>query len=424
MNEVRADVSVIGLGKLGLPLSVAFADRGINVIGVDNVIEVVEAVNARVPHIYEPRLDTFLKLAGDRLIATADLHDAVQRTPISIVLVPTPSDDDGWFSLRYVLEMCAELGVAIRDKGRYHLIVISSTVMPGACVGKIKPTLERASGSTINKDWGLCYCPEFVALGNCIAGFKRPDFVLIGQSDQLAGDVLESLYARFVPPGTPIERMELINAELAKISLNCYVTTKITFANQLAEICERIPGANVDVVTNAIGTDRRIGRHYLKGATGYSGECFPRDVRAMLALARKLDIKLPLPEAVNQVNEWQIERLAYLVRMIVARAKGSDVGILGLAFKPGTDVVTESTGQALLSELRAFHLHTFDPVVRGTCETAQECIDRSGVIVVTIPCPEFGELQFREGQIVIDCWRMLTDDQLNGAWYVPVGVGA
>jgi UDPglucose 6-dehydrogenase len=320
---MNADVSVIGLGKLGLPLSVAFADRGISVIGVDNVPGVVEAVNARVPHIYEPKLQTFLNLAGDRLLATSDLHDAVQRTPISIVLVPTPSDDDGWFSLRYVLEVCAELGQAIRDKGRYHLVVISSTVMPGSCDGEIKAVLEKASRDKINKSWGLCYCPEFVALGDCIAGFKRPDFVLIGQSDKLAGDVLESLYIRFVPPGTPIERMALINAELAKISLNCYVTTKISFANQVAEICEKLPGADVDTVTNAIGNDRRIGKRYLKGATGYGGECFPRDVRAMLALARKLDIKLPLPNAVNQINEWQIERLAYLVRVTVQRLRSS-----------------------------------------------------------------------------------------------------
>jgi UDP-glucose 6-dehydrogenase len=802
---MNADISVIGLGKLGLPLSVAFADRGISVIGVDNVPGVVEAVNARVPHIYEPKLQTFLNLAGDRLMATGDLHDAVQRTPISIVLVPTPSDDDGWFSLKYVLEVCAELGQAIRDKGRYHLVVISSTVMPGSCGGEIKAALEKASRDKINKSWGLCYCPEFVALGDCIAGFKRPDFVLIGQSDGLAGDVLESFYIRFVPPGTPIERMALINAELAKISLNCYVTTKISFANQVAEICEKLPGADVDTVTNAIGNDRRIGKRYLKGATAYGGECllpgtkvqtskglvdiqditvgdlviahdgrfhavtdvmsrsyngdiveimpegfpkmpvvttpehpiwsarrilgsgkryktvsttgerrmtqalgyegvdfmpasdlsagdllalptlrlenmgeptinlyspkkhrgyrlqanpdimrligwyvsegctwgkeiifglhqretcyaqdiqnilrihfqrkskvirksangmyvrtscaalarwlratfghnaaekrvptdflrlpqehfvqllrgiwygdgsrstgvytygtvsrdlfnflklamlrlgiafstkvypertdkksvhhrmayhlrvcnpqyirkmnvilpdlfidakgkgkktiwldegrmfyhirsikrrqhkgivfnlevdgansymlesamvhncFPRDVRAMLALARKLDIGLPLPNAVNQINEWQIERLAHLVRVTVQRAKRSEVGILGLAFKPGTDVTTESTGTALVRELQAFNLHTFDPVVEGTCESAQQCVDESDVIVVTIPSDDFKALQFKRGQVVIDCWRILSKEQLDGAWYVPVGVGA
>jgi UDPglucose 6-dehydrogenase len=421
---MSADVSVIGLGKLGLPLSVAFADRGISVIGVDNVPGVVEAVNARVPHIYEPKLQTFLNLAGDRLLATSDLHDAVQRTPISIVLVPTPSDDDGWFSLKYVLEVCAELGQAIRDKGRYHLVVISSTVMPGSCDGEIKAVLEKASRDKINKSWGLCYCPEFVALGDCIAGFKRPDFVLIGQSDKLAGDVLESLYIRFVPPGTPIERMALINAELAKISLNCYVTTKISFANQVAEICEKLPGADVDTVTNAIGNDKRIGKRYLRGATGFGGVCFPRDVRAMLALARKLDIKLPLPNAVNQINEWQIERLAYLVRVTVQRAKRSEIGILGLAFKPGTDVTTESTGMALARELQTFNLHTFDPVVEGNCESAQQCVDKSDVIIVTIPSDDFKALQFKRGQVVIDCWRILSKEQLDGAWYVPVGVGS
>lgn len=418
-----ADVSVIGLGKLGLPLSVAFADRDVRVIGVDILQEVVDAVNDRRPHIYEPKLDAYLKRAEDKLVATSNLYWAVAHTPISIVLVPTPSDGDGWFSLEYVLNVCVKLGRAIQGKD-YHLVTISSTVMPGSCQGEITHALERASGKKCGEGFGVAYCPEFVALGNCIAGFKRPDFVLIGESDGKAGATLENLYSRFVSPDVPKVRMSLVNAELAKISLNCYVTTKISFANQLAEICEKIPGADVDAVTRAIGIDSRIGHKYLRGATSYGGECFPRDVRAMLALARKLGIKLPLPEAVNTINEWQIERLAYLVRMIVARAKGSDVGILGLAFKPGTDVTTESTGMALVSELRAFNLHTFDPVVKGTCETAQECVNQSGVVVVTIPCDEFKGLQFREGQIVIDCWRILDDRQLNGAWYVPVGVGA
>ena len=424
-------IAVVGLGKLGAPLAAVLASKGNQVLGIDVNPEAVKLLNDGRAPVEEPGLQELVSASRDRLSATTDLG-AAAGADVSIILVPTPSDDRGAFSNEYVLASIDEIGRGLGASDDYHVLVVASTVMPGSCDGEILPAIEKASGRRIGETLGLCYSPEFIALGTVIRDMLEPDMVLIGESDARAGDVLERMYAGVCENDPPFRRMSLVNAELTKIAVNTYVTMKISYANALADMCERLPRADVDVVTDALGLDSRIGSKYLRGALAYGGPCFPRDNKAFGVLARDLGAEPLLVEATDAVNVAQTDRLA---RVVESRLEpGSSVGILGLAYKPDTAVVEESPGVALAAQLAnaGYDVLIYDPVateaglsalggaVRG-CTSAAELLEQSDVAVITTPWPEFAELPFevveREGRqaVVIDCWRLLPESRPNGA---------
>ncbi len=325
-------VSVVGLGKLGLPMAAAMAARGLIVIGVDADARKVGAVNELRAPIFEPGLPELLQASAGRLRATQDIADAVRASEITFIVVATPSEPSGEFSLRYALPVCDAIGQALRTKPKFHLVVLTSTVLPGTTGGPICTALEKASGKQVGRDFGLCYGPEFIALGSVIRDFLNPDFLLIGESDPSSGAMLESLYHQVCENRPALARMNFVNAEIAKLAVNTYITTKISFANMLARICEQLPKSNVDVVTKAIGLDSRIGGKYLKGAISYGGPCFPRDNLALTFLAHKLGAPADIAEATQDFNCSQIRWLADLVQQNAA--PGETIGILGLTYKP------------------------------------------------------------------------------------------
>ena len=194
------------------------------------------------------------------------------------------------------------MGKALAKKKDYHNIVLTSTVLPGSTRQVLLPILEKESGKKAGRDFGLCYSPEFIALGSIISDFLNPDFTLLGELDEKCGEQVEEIYKQVMINGAPCARMSLENAELTKISVNTFVTTKITFANMLAEICEKLPGGDVDVVTNALGLDERIGRKYLTGALGYGGPCFPRDNVALTYIAKELGVEAGIAETTDRLN--------------------------------------------------------------------------------------------------------------------------
>src|SRR5581483_1221292 len=342
MKQSITHGSVGGLGKLGAPLAACLAHKGFTVVGVDLDESKVAALAAGRAPVYEPGLAALIAKNRERLSATRDIQDAVQNSQATFVVVPTPSGADGAFSLRYVLPAMQAIGQALKHKADYHLISLTSTVMPGATGTQVLPMLEAESGKRVNADFGLCYSPEFIALGSVIRDMLNPDFILIGQSDERAGNLLTGIYQRLCDNQPPIAPMTFVNAELTKIAVNTFVTTKISYANMLAQVCENLPGADADVVTSALGLDTRIGKKYLKGAIGYGGPCFPRDNVAFATLAQRVGTRALLAEATDQTNRQQIERLANVVRANLP-ANGR-AGILGLSYKPNTDVVEESQG--------------------------------------------------------------------------------
>src|SRR3990170_4217050 len=262
-------VSVVGIGKLGAPVAACFASCRHSVIAVDVNPEIIFLLNSGQAPVYEPGLEELIRQNQDRILGTDDFHKAVLETQVTFILVPTPTDAQGGFSLQYVRAAGESIGDALRNKKDYHLIVLTSTVMPGATGSSVLPLLEERSGKRCGVDFGLCYSPEFVALGSVIRDFFHHDLLLIGESDPRSGRLLAELYKQVCKNDPPIARMNFVNAELTKLAVNTFVTTKISYANMLARICEGLPDADVDVITAALGLDSRIGRKYLKGAIGY-----------------------------------------------------------------------------------------------------------------------------------------------------------
>ena len=435
-------ISVIGLGKLGAPLAAVLAHKGHTVIGIDQDPRPVSLLNQGQAPVFEPDLEKLIRSAGGRLSATTDYEKAVLGTEITFIVVPTPSDSNGRFSTEFVLESAESVGSVLAGKEGFHLVVLTSTVMPGDTTGKVLPALERSSGKKCGTDFGLCYNPEFIALGTVIRDMLRPDFILIGESDSRSGGMLEMHYRGLCGEKVPIARMSFVNAELTKLAVNTFVTTKISYANMLSQMCERLPGANVDTVTQALGWDSRIGGKYLKGGLGYGGPCFPRDNVAFIRLASELGIQASLPAATDEINRSQVPRLAELV--LKQANCGWTIGILGLAYKPNTEVVEASQGLELARYLssRDFAVVVYDPA--GTekakeflnhtvnfASSLEECVEASDLIVLSTPWEEFRkvtpELLQRQGRqrVVIDCWRFLDASKIQEvADYIPFGIGS
>jgi UDPglucose 6-dehydrogenase len=434
--------TVIGLGKLGAPLAACLAAKGLRVLGFDSDAQKLEALRAGRAPVFETGLEALIRENQDTLSATSSIAEGVANSDITFIVVGTPSEPSGGFSLQYVLPVCEVIGQALREKNEFHVVVLTSTVLPGTTGGPVKDKLEAASGKKCGRDFGLCYSPEFIALGSVIRDFLNPDFVLIGESDSRSGDVLQALYARVCESKPSVARMDFANAEITKLAVNTYVTTKISFANMLARICERVPGGNVDVVTAALGLDSRIGAKYLKGAVSYGGPCFPRDNHALAALANQVGAPADLAQATDQFNRAQVKWLAALV--VQNAPRGAAVGILGLTYKPQTDVVEEAVGFLLAQELvrDGFRVSSFDPAgmanARRTLEesvqftsSADECIARSEVIVIATPWKEFLEIPSEKWaaamgeneKTVIDCWRALKlDTRSSGVRYIALGL--
>lgn len=407
-------------------------------MGVDVDRSKVDALNGGDCPIDEPKLRETIRANRHRLHGTMDHSDAVRGSDISFVVVPTPSDSSGAFSLKFVLQAMKELGNAMKGKTSRHMIVLTSTVMPGSMAGSVQPALETASGMKCPDDFGLCYNPEFIALGDVIRGMLKPDMILIGESDSTSGKELERVQKAVCTNSPVIARMNFINAELAKLSVNSFVTMKMSFANTIAEVCERLPGGNVDQVTQAIGNDKRIGLSYLKGATGYGGPCFPRDNIALSRLAEQLGIRALLAKSTHEVNQHQAERLVDLARKAGMRPE-MDTCVLGLSYKPNTNVIEESQGMILCHTLSngGTPLHVYDPKAMESARlslsnstsfhlSAQQAVAAAEVCFIMTPCKEFKQIPpsaFAQ-KILIDCWRVLPAAKETARAYVGVGLSS
>jgi len=373
----------------------------------------------------------------ERINVAESIADAVARTDVTFVVVPTPSDVTGGFSVQYAEEAFRDLGAALAKKNDYHLVVMTSTVLPGATRAHLLRALEDQSGLRCGPDFGLCYSPEFIALGSVIRDFLNPDFLLIGEFDERSGSILESFYKTVTSNGAPAARMSIENAELAKVSLNAYVTMKITFANMLAKLCERIPNGDVDAVTGALGLDKRIGRHYLVGGLGFGGPCFPRDNVALAAFADSIGVDVPLARATHDAN------LRIPQELVSASAlERRKVAVLGISYKVGSHVIEESQGLAI-ARYCAHHANEvalFDPLMREmqlvverpsrVAVSLEDAVPDADIVIVANRDPFFNGLPsilaaLSRPVTVIDVWRTFRSDlnQCAHVTYRATGVG-
>jgi UDPglucose 6-dehydrogenase len=425
-------LSLIGLGKLGLCLAACFAEKGFDTIGVDIEERVVNNVNQGQAPWFEPGLAELLaKHGGKALRATTHHKEAIEQTDITFVLVATPSNPDGSFSNRFVESALRSLAEVLRDNPKpHHLFVISSTVMPGSTEASFIPIIEKYSGRKLNQGFSVCYDPDFVALGNVVKGFLQPDLVVIGETNVAAGAQMEAIHHQMCENQPVISRMSIISAEIAKVCLNAYITTKISFANSVANLCERVPGVDVDAITKAIGADKRISPYYFQGGLAFGGTCFPRDTRVYVTIADKFGVQADIVRAVDEVNQYQNQHLAETVLREWEQVENKTVGVLGLAFTSNTPVVVESPAIKLIAELLKHDVRVvaYDPLaidnarsIFGSAveyvESAEACLAQAGLAVVTLRYPDLKRVV--ESYVpaylmtVVDCWRMIDSTLVN-----------
>ncbi len=338
-------VAVVGLGKLGLPLAALLATSGNEVNGYDLSSSYRDSLKSGVLNFKEPKLNELLLESRDTLVIVDSISEAVKNVELVFVIVPTPSLTSGEFTNEFVLNALNEIGHAIKESKNRIVIDIVSTVMPNSCSGVLSAALEKSSGRKIGENLGLCYNPEFIALGSVIHDMEYPDMHLIGQSSEWAGERVEAALKTITRREVPARRMSLTEAELVKIAVNNYVTMKISYANMLYQAALTLKDVDIDTVTNAIGLDSRIGTKYLRAAAPYGGPCFPRDTRALSFLYSELGLKDSLSQATDIANKNHTAFISeYIQENSVVDAK---IGICGVSYKTGTQVVEESPGVAI-----------------------------------------------------------------------------
>jgi UDPglucose 6-dehydrogenase len=417
MKSIKS-ISVCGLGKLGACMAATFAARGFPVVGVDIDPEKVRKINAGLPPVDEPLLAETLAEAKGRLRATADPAETVP-TDVSFFIPPSPSLPDGSFSNEYLLNAMRPVAKAMRDAGKKgHIFVSSSTTTPGAVDGVLIPMLEKETGWKCGSGFHVCYNPEFIALGNVINGLLEPDMVLIGESEAESGAALEELYRKYARNQPRLARMSIISAELTKISVNSYITMKISFTNQLRMIAEQFPKADINMILDAIGTDSRIGHKYLRAGLSFGGPCFPRDNRLLAYAARQVGLEAPLAEASDKTNELTKSKLAEKVRGLVS--PGGTVLVLGVSYKPDTYITEESAGLHLAQELRRHgyrvlvHDYAANPSNNPALAEFEilnkvaglEKRDDVDLVVICCPWPQYANLKFSPRTKILPTWRL------------------
>jgi len=408
-------VSVVGMGKLGLPLALTFALNGFSVIGYDVDFDKIKKLKNGTFSTQEPQIQDLL----DKLNSTIEFHsdgrNVVEKSDITFIVVPTPSKKDGSFSWEYIKKVIKTICFYVKPKKQRHTFVITSTVSPGT-MDLIKILIEKETNKKVGKEIGLCYSPELIALGSVVQNLTNPDFLFIGESDKKSGDLVESVRKKICLNKPKIIRTNWVNAELIKLSLNAYITTKISFANMIARISENIKDADSEIILNAIGQDSRIGTKYLKGGLGFGGPCFPRDNRSLYSTIKSIGLKIDLPLRIDDFNRKQIDYI-YKIAMRLYQ-KGQTVGILGLSYKPNTDVIEESQGVLLAQKLveNNIPLVAFDPQVKEIkiekirlLDSIKECIENSNVLIITTQWSQFMEIDWNKynNKVIIDCWGIV-----------------
>jgi len=433
-------ISVIGLGKLGLCTAACFASKGHQVFGFDNNTDFLAQLKAGEIPINETGLEPLMNKAINNLFFADSIAQVVEQSDISLIIVPTPSKKDGRFTNQYINKVLEEIGPALQNKSDFHIIDIVSTVMPRTCETIYNPLLEKLSKKKCGKDFGLVYNPEFIALGSVIHNFLNPDMVLIGSSDEHSNNMIQELYASTCDSSPQFSQMSLTSAEVTKLSLNCYVTMKISFVNELASLCELTPDTDIDQITNALGGDSRIGPKYLKAGLGFGGPCFPRDNIAFQAFAEQVNGTAQIGSQVVNVNNNVPKRI--LTSLVSKLNPGATIAILGLSYKPDTHIIEESQSIILIQLLlqKGYSVNVYDPLAIDETKklfankinyfiAPEECMKETAAICILNQWPLINNVNWTNimtniapHAIVFDAWRQIKISPELSHRYSSIGI--
>ena len=351
-------LSVFGLGYVGCVSAACFAEEGNSVIGVDVNPTKVEIINDGKSPIVEEGINELMAkvVKTGRLSATTDSAKAVRETDLSLVCVGTPSNQNGSLHLRHVEQVCREIGAAMKTKTSRHTVVIRSTMLPGTVQNTVVPALEETSGMKAVTDFGICINPEFLREGSSLKDFYSPPFTLIGADDEETVAAVRNLYAKI---NAPVYVTSLKTAEMVKYVCNCFHALKVSFANEIGNLCKALQIDSHEVM-HVFCQDKKLNLspYYLKPGFAFGGSCLPKDLRAINYKAKELDVEVPVLSSILPSNKLQIQRA---VDMVVATGH-KRVGVLGFSFKAGTDDLRESPMVTLIETLigKGFELALYD----------------------------------------------------------------
>ncbi len=411
-------VAVIGLGKLGLPLAAVYGESNHTVYAFDSNLALMESLKSQTLTFNEPGLEALLNKNRKQINYETDFSNIVQESEIISIIVPTPSQN-GKFSNEIILDVLSHLADELKKTDKYKLINIVSTVMPGSCEEYFLPLIEEKSKKICGIDFGLCYSPEFIALGSVISNLQMPDMTLIGANDKKSAILLEEFSRTIVLEKNPsIMTLSLSEAEIVKIAVNNFVTMKISFANMINQLSSYFPDTNSSLILKAIGMDSRIGNEYLNPGTPYGGPCFPRDTVA-LSNVFKGRIKNDLP---NLIANFNIEYSEFLFEKIEDLCKKKIIGIIGVTYKSDTSVIEESFGTYCIGRFLDLgcEINFWDPQVDFVIESTSgkkatphhdltTLVQQSDILLITRKLSQIEKnylLSIEHNLSVIDVWNL------------------
>lgn len=429
-------ICVVGAGYVGLVSGACMADFGNKVICVDSDERRIDMLKRLEIPFYEFALGELLKKSMDegRLSFTSSLEDGVKNSKVVFIAVGTPSDKNGEADLSAVLQVAGEIA---RHMTGYRLIVQKSTV-PVGTGARVKQTIQRNLKKPVTFD--VASNPEFLREGSAVETFMRPDRVVIGTWTKRAERLLSDIYAPLYLNETPMVKTSVESAELIKYAANAFLATKISFINEIANLCERV-GADVKVIERAMGLDGRIGRKFLHAGVGFGGSCFPKDTMALARFSEEFGEPMKIVNATISINQTQRDRIIDRVKRAIAPAKGKTVAVLGLSFKPNTDDLREAPSLDIIRALRSdgVRVRVFDPVampaakamLRGVefCRDANDAATGAHALVLVTEWNEFRRLDLRKihslmkKPIVIDCRNIYEPSDMKRLGFVYAGVG-
>jgi UDPglucose 6-dehydrogenase len=414
-------ITVIGTGYVGAVTGACLAELGHQILFVGRNTKKLDLIRSGKSPIFEPGLEQLLEKNRQRIRTTTDLSDAVKQSELTFICVGTPSQDDGSIDLSQVREVSGTIGKSLGEDDQRHTIIVKSTVLPGTAETLVIPVLEKESGKKAYVDFGIASNPEFLKEGTAVEDFFHSDRVVIGANDQKTRDIVEKVYQ---PLHLPVFITAIRTSEMIKYTSNAFLATKISFSNEIGNLCKKM-GIDSYAVFAGVGLDTRINPHFFRSGIGFGGSCFPKDVRALIAHSRALGVEPRILDAVIETNEDQPAALIELLKRHMD-LPGKTIGILGLAFKPESDDIRESRAVPVIEALLAggADIVAYDPVAMDNFRrifpgiryagTAEEVLRADAILIVT-EWKEFSSLDYH-GKIVID-GRRIEKAQKEAAVY-------
>ena len=432
-------IVVIGLGFVGLSLASVLASKGNNVVAIDIDNDKCTKIRNGVSPFFEPDLEKMLKIGLKKKLIVSNDFSLIKDCSIIVVAVGTPQKSNGAIELSIIKKAIATIGKILGKSKNNPIVLIKSTVIPGTMQNIILPILEKNSGKKAGKDFGLISNPEFLQESSAIKDTKFPHVVVLGGYQTKYMKKAKKFFAKF-HPNTPIIITNHQTAEMIKYANNSFLATKISFINQLANLCQNVPGANIDDIAKTIGFDPRIGKSFLNAGPGYGGSCLPKDMKALINFAGGIGIKPTLLNAVEKTNQKQMEYIIQLIEKILGKITSKRITILGTAFKPNTDDIRDSIAIELIKKLlkKKAHITVHDPkAIKNTkkvfgrkidyAKSIADALSKSQCVIIMTHWKQYetlnnNSIKHMDKKFIIDCRRILAKKELR-AEYHAIGMG-